>query len=89
MKRMNLKLDQYIKDPNLKTLIKGLLHPNPDHRISNFQEIKKSPWLADVDWKKIEEKSYSVPFSPNVYKNYINQQFLDKQEYVEELNQHF
>lgn len=54
MKRMNLKLDQYIKDPNLKTLIKGLLHPNPDHRITNFQEIKKSPWLADIDWKKIE-----------------------------------
>lgn len=53
MKRMNLKLDQYIKDPNLKALIKGLLHANPDHRISNFQEIKKSPWLADVDWKKI------------------------------------
>lgn len=37
MKKMNLKLDQYIKDPNLKSLIRGLLHPNPDLRISNFQ----------------------------------------------------
>jgi serine/threonine protein kinase len=50
---MNLKLDQHTKDPHLKNLIKGLLHPNPDLRISNFQEIKKSPWLADIDWKKI------------------------------------
>ncbi len=29
MKKMKLKLDQYVKDENLKNLLKGLLHPNP------------------------------------------------------------
>ena len=37
---MSLKLDEYTKDPHLKGLIKGLLHPNPDLRISNFKEYK-------------------------------------------------
>lgn len=51
---MSLKLDEYTKDPHLKALIKGLLHPNPDLRISNFKEIKNSPWLADINWKKVQ-----------------------------------
>jgi serine/threonine protein kinase len=51
---MSLKLDEYTKDQNLKSLIKGLLHPNPEMRITNFREIKNSPWLSDIDWKKIE-----------------------------------
>jgi hypothetical protein len=29
IKKMSLKLDEHTKDQNLKTLIKGLLHPNP------------------------------------------------------------
>lgn len=54
MKKMSLRLDEHTSNPHLKTLIKNLLHPNPDLRVTSFQEIKKSPWLADVDWKKIE-----------------------------------
>jgi|JI10StandDraft_1071094.scaffolds.fasta_scaffold89621_1 hypothetical protein len=50
---MSLQLDSYTDNHHLKVLIKGLLHPNPDLRITNFQEIKRSPWLADIDWKKI------------------------------------
>jgi hypothetical protein len=60
-------------------LIKGLLHPNPEMRINSFRDIKNSPWLADIDWKKVEDKSMAVSFVPNVYKTYINQEFLDKQ----------
>lgn len=37
IKKMNLGLQQHTKDPHLKNLIKGLLHPNPDMRITNFQ----------------------------------------------------
>ena len=34
---MTLKLDEHTKDSHLKALIKGLLHPNPDFRITSFQ----------------------------------------------------
>lgn len=37
----------------LQELLANLLHPDPDQRISNYQEIKNSPWLAKVDWKAI------------------------------------
>lgn len=34
---MSLRLDEYTQNIHLKSLIKGLLHPNPDQRISTFQ----------------------------------------------------
>lgn len=53
MKNMMLDLDSITKDRNLKALIKGLLHPDPDLRLSNFNQIKNCQWLADIDWNKI------------------------------------
>ena len=89
MKKMNLNLDQYTNNQHIKNLIRGLLDPNPDIRISSFQQIKKSPWLADVDWKKVEDKTNIAPFAPNVYKTYINEQFLLKQKEVDEMNKYY
>lgn len=86
MKKMCLKLDEHTKDAHLKQLIKGLLNANPDIRISSFKEIKKSPWLADVDWKKVSQKSGELCFAPIPFNSYINQEFLDKQDLVEEMN---
>lgn len=37
IKKMSLRLEEHTRDPHLKALIKGLLHPNPDLRISNFK----------------------------------------------------
>ena len=53
MKSMAIDFSKVTQDPHLQQLLANLLHPDPDHRISNFQEIKNSPWLAGVDWKTI------------------------------------
>lgn len=57
--------------------------------MTSFQEIKKSPWLGDVDWKKIEEKTSTAPFAPNIYGTYIHQEFLNKQKEVDEMNKYY
>lgn len=56
MKNMKIDFAKATQDPHLQQLLANLLHPDPDYRISNFQEIKNSPWLAGVDWKSIELK---------------------------------
>lgn len=65
MKNMSLDLSKATSDPHLQQLLVNLLHPNPDRRISNFQEIKNSPWLASVDWKSLEIKHDVMPFAPD------------------------
>jgi serum/glucocorticoid-regulated kinase 2 len=49
------------------------LQRNPEKRLGNcgIQEIKHHPWLADVDWKGLREKTYSSPFIPlSIEENY-------------------
>lgn len=57
MKSMAIDFSKATEDPYLQQLLANLLHPEPDRRISNFQEIKNSPWLSGIDWKAIEQKS--------------------------------
>ena len=64
MKNMKIDFAKATQDPHLQQLLANLLHPDPDYRISNFQEIKNSPWLAGIDWKSIELKSQLMPFAP-------------------------
>ena len=64
---------------HLQKLLANLLHPDPDQRISNFQEIKNSPWLNGVDWKVIEQKMDVLPFAPDPtapVNTYIGMEFL-------------
>lgn len=65
MKSMDLSLDRVIDDPLLKELLINLLHPDPDQRISNFQEIKNSAWLSKVDWKSVEARNDILRFAPD------------------------
>lgn len=44
--------------------------------------------MADIDWKKIEEKSYSVPLVPEINKEYICSEFKKLEEEVENLNRY-
>lgn len=71
MKSMQLNLEFITKDKSLRSLIKGLLHPDPELRITDFHIIKNSPWLSDIDWKAIDDRTLEVPFKPSLYKNYI------------------
>ena len=61
IKKMDLRLDKVTDDLLLRQLLINLLHPDPEKRISNFQEIKNSAWLGGVDWKVIESKHEVMP----------------------------
>lgn len=87
MKEQSLKY-KGIKNEHLRNLVKGLLNLNPDERITNCQEIKSNPWLASIDWKKIEDKSTTAPFAPQVNGSYISSEFTELKEEVELLNQY-
>lgn len=86
MKSMDLNLDRVTDDPLLRELLINLLHPDPDQRISNFQEIKNSPWLSKVDWKSIETKNDILKFAPDPSRLCIGKEFLDLQSEVEDMN---
>ena len=73
---MELNLPAVTDDVKLQQLLSNLLHPDPSKRLSNFQEVKNSPWLAGVDWKAIEEKSGVLPFAPRQGRLSIDQEFL-------------
>ena len=62
MKSNPLNFKHITSDRNLRQLLQGLLDLDSDKRICNFQQIKNCSWLGDIDWKKIQEKSYTVPF---------------------------
>ncbi len=76
---MNIDLTKASEDIHLQQLLSNLLHPDPDQRISNFQEIKNSPWLSGVDWKAVEQKLDLMPFAPDLSAplyHYIGKEFL-------------
>lgn len=87
MKEQSLKY-KAIKNEDLRNLVKGLLNLNPDERITNCQEIKSNPWLANIDWKKIEDKSAIAPLAPQVNGEYISNEFTSLKEEVDLLNQY-
>jgi serine/threonine protein kinase len=43
-----------------KSLLSGLLERDPVKRLGSsqqdFQDIKKHPWFAKIDWKQLEQK---------------------------------
>lgn len=57
----------------------NLLHFSPEDRICDFQEIKSSGWLKDINWKEMESKSNALnyyqhttlKYAPDLYGNYI------------------
>lgn len=53
-----------------------LLLQNCDERlgINGLQEIKLHPWLAGIDWRKLEGKNCSPPFKPYVNHYQLNYQ---------------
>ena len=65
IKSMALDFSKATDNQSLQQLLANLLHPDPDYRISNFQEIKNCPWLNGVDWKVIEQKTDMMPFAPD------------------------
>lgn len=45
-----------------------MLQRNPEKRLgwNGIEDIKRHPWLADVDWKGLREKAIKSPYIPLV-----------------------
>ena len=75
-----------ISNPEIRLLLKKLLHKEQEHRLASFAALKNSPWLKGVDWKAVEEKESKAPFALDLYESYISEEFAVFQQEVEELN---
>jgi serine/threonine protein kinase len=53
-----------------KSLLRGLLDPNPTKRIGSTEEdadeLKRHPWFKNIDWEKLNRKEITPPFKPYV-----------------------
>ncbi|XP_026137141.1 serine/threonine-protein kinase 32B-like isoform X2 [Carassius auratus] len=54
-----------IWSPGMKHLIRSLLTRDPSSRPSSLSEVQASPYLADVDWDAVLQKSVPPGFVPN------------------------
>jgi len=59
IKKGKLKFPGWVSKP-AKNLIKKLLSKNPDERVTK-DEMKRDPWFADIDWKKLERRQITPP----------------------------
>lgn len=49
-----------------KELIQSLLHKNIRRRLVSFGELKRHPWLTDVDWDRMYNKRGTPPIQPSL-----------------------
>ena len=70
---MEIKIDElpFKWSPKAADFINQLLQRSPEKRLGHngIEDIKNHPWLADIDWKNIENKTARSPYIPLV--NYV------------------
>lgn len=56
---------------NAKNFIEKCLKKNPSKRLGTFGalDLKMHPWLADVEWDKLQKKEVAPPFIPSLKNN--------------------
>lgn len=55
-------------NPDLVSMIKGLLHRNPSKRLgfkNGMLEIRNHPYCKIIDWNKIADKEIEPLYKPN------------------------
>lgn len=72
-----LKLPADLPD-DLQDLLYKLLDKNKVERIHSFKELKKHPWLRNVDWEAYQSKKVPSPLTIDIYNSSnIHQEFLE------------
>ncbi|CAH6721018.1 serine/threonine-protein kinase Ypk1p [[Candida] jaroonii] len=61
-----LKFPSFLENTDAKELLVELLKKDPTQRLSDPVKIKNHPFFKDIDWVKLNNKSYLPPFKPNV-----------------------
>lgn len=62
-----VKFPRDVLSPYGRSFVKGLLNRNPRHRlgaIDDGRELRKHPFLQDIDWDLLLEKKIQPPFKP-------------------------
>lgn len=74
IKQVQLKKSDVPKDwsPESVDFINKLLQRNPKERLGTNgpQEVKNHAWLANIEWRKLLEKSLDSPYKPDFENNY-------------------
>ncbi|OMJ78644.1 hypothetical protein SteCoe_21521 [Stentor coeruleus] len=74
IRQVQLKRSDVPKDWSLESadFINKLLQRNPKERLGSNgpQEVKNHAWLADMEWRKLLEKSIDSPYKPDFEDNY-------------------
>jgi len=52
--------------PEVNDFLGRLLDRDPDTRLKDPNEMKKHPWFAGLDWKKLERLELEPPFKPQL-----------------------
>jgi len=52
--------------PEVNDLLTKLIERDPENRLRDVNSIKKHPWFADIDWKKLMALQLTPPFKPQV-----------------------
>jgi len=68
--------DEHDLSPSLEDLLRKLLMKDPNKRIQSVTEIKKHPWLKDIDWAKVYNKEYEPPIVPGPNVCCIDDEFI-------------
>jgi len=63
--------------PKIENILRGLLHKDPGKRFQSIVDIKKHPWLADVNWQKVRNKQLLPPIIPGPNECCIDEEFLN------------
>jgi serine/threonine protein kinase len=58
-------------------LLIKLLAKDPTKRIKSCEDIKRHPWLIDVNWKKYMDKEVQPPFVPSLRESNFDPEFND------------
>lgn len=66
---------------NVKSLIRGLLEPNPTKRLgaNGIKEIMDHPWFSNIDWANID--LLEPPFIPEINDEHSTEYFQERYEF--------
>ncbi|KAG0150100.1 hypothetical protein CROQUDRAFT_130870 [Cronartium quercuum f. sp. fusiforme G11] len=54
-------------DDHCRDFITSLLKPDPKTRLASLREVKKHPWMIDIDWNILTMVAYEAPIIPKLH----------------------
>lgn len=61
----------------IQDLISKMMIKDPKGRYQTLEEVKRHPWLVDINWNDILEKKIPPPIIPNVRESHIDPDYTE------------